>query len=161
MAFLQAFDNWLDFHIFSTIAASLSLLAGAVFSVILLRQLKREASGIGFSDKRFAFMRSSDASFELARRLIVLGYVLWVFGLISGAMFSQVTWHRYWSWEPRELFSAITVTFYSFYMICLFALKWEPRKMAKLALIGIVLVLITAIPIDLLGGLHSFQTEVM
>lgn len=161
MAFFQAFDNWLDFHIFSTIAASLALLSGAVFSFILLRQLKREEAGIAAVEKRFAFMRSSEASYELARRLIVLGYFLWVVGLISGAMFSQVTWHRYWSWEPREMFSALTVTFYTFYMVCLFILKWKPRKMAKLALVGILLVLFTAIPVDFLGGLHSFQTDVI
>lgn len=155
---LPMFNNWLTFHVFTTIAASLSLVGGAFFSLIMLRQLRKEGLGDNLKTKRFYYMRSSGANYELARRLIVLGYILWGLGLISGAIFSQMTWHRYWSWEPRELFSAITFVYYTAYLAGLYIFKWKARLMAKLGVIGIAVVIFTAIFVDILGGLHAFQT---
>lgn len=154
-AFLQAFDNWLDFHIFSTLTASISLLAGGYFAFIYLRQLKKPPVD---STSRFAFMRSSEASDELSRRMVLLGFILWGFGLIAGAMFSKVTWYRYWSFEPRENFSAITYAFYAVVIAGRYVFKWDKKLLAKLAIIGVIVVLFTAIVVDVLGGLHSFQT---
>lgn len=156
------FNSWLAFHIFTTIAASLSLVGGAFFSLIMLRQLKKESFGdSSIKAGRFYYMRSSDANYELARRLIVLGYILWGLGLISGAIFSQMTWHRYWSWEPRELFSAITFIYYTVCLVGLYVFKWKAQTIAKLGIIGIAVVIFTAIFVDILGGLHAFQTTTM
>ena len=40
------------------------------------------------------------------------------FGLLSGALWAEEAWGRYWSWDPKETWSLITWTLYLIYFHC-------------------------------------------
>ena len=45
---------------------------------------------------------------RMAYKLILFGYPLLTFGIVSGAAWADQAWGRYWSWDPKETWSLIT-----------------------------------------------------
>jgi ABC-type transport system involved in cytochrome c biogenesis permease subunit len=53
-----------------------------------------------------------------AYRVLRLGFPLMTFGMLSGALWAEEAWGRYWSWDPKETWSLITWTLYLIYFHC-------------------------------------------
>ena len=45
---------------------------------------------------------------ELGYQLILLGFLFLTIGIISGAVWANSAWWRYWGWDPKETWSLIT-----------------------------------------------------
>jgi ABC-type transport system involved in cytochrome c biogenesis permease subunit len=44
---------------------------------------------------------------------IVVGFSMITIGLITGVVYAKAVWGRFWSWDPKEVWSAITWLFYA------------------------------------------------
>jgi len=88
-------------------------------------------------------------------RLIAMGFVLLTLTITTGALWAQLTWHRWWSWDPKET-SALVAWFV--YVIYLHGRKvhWPKGLTAWVALIGALSVLFCYAGVNFLGGLHSY-----
>ncbi len=88
-------------------------------------------------------------------RLVAMGFVLLTLTIITGAAWAHYTWHRWWSWDPKET-SALVAWFV--YVIYLHGRKvhWPKRLTAWVALIGALSVLFCYAGVNFLGGLHSY-----
>jgi ABC-type transport system involved in cytochrome c biogenesis permease subunit len=58
-----------------------------------------------------------------ARQVIRLGLPFMTFGLLSGALWAEEAWGRYWSWDTKETWSLITWIGYIAYLHC----RYDPR----------------------------------
>lgn len=94
---------------------------------------------------------------ELTYRLILIGFPLLMFGIITGAMWANSAWGTYWSWDPKETWSLITWFIYAAYLHARITKDWTGHKAATLAAVGFISMIITYIGVNYLSsGLHSY-----
>ncbi|MHC4197398.1 MAG: cytochrome c biogenesis protein CcsA [Planctomycetota bacterium] len=79
----------------------------------------------------------------LTYKLILLGFPLLTFGIISGAAWADQAWGRYWSWDPFEILSMITWTAFGMYLHSMSIPKWRNVWGSTFCLMGFVAMLIT------------------
>ena len=94
---------------------------------------------------------------RLAYRTIAFAFPIWTFAVISGAIWAQHAWGRYWGWDPKETWSFITWTIFAGYLHARATMGWRGRRAAVLALIGFGSLLVTYYVVNLwIVGLHSY-----
>ena len=79
-------------------------------------------------------------------------------GIFTGAVWANMSWGRYWGWDPKETWALITLLVYSF-GLHQNSLKTMRRPIAfhVFTLLAFACVLMTYFGVNyLLGGLHSY-----
>lgn len=79
-------------------------------------------------------------------------------GIFIGAVWANVSWGRYWGWDPKEVWALITMLVYSLGLHA-GSLKWfrKPMNFHLFCILAFISVLITYFGVNfLLGGLHSY-----
>jgi ABC-type transport system involved in cytochrome c biogenesis permease subunit len=103
-----------------------------------------------------------DASARLKDVSLVVLYpavFLLVCGTFLGAVWANISWGNYWSWDPKETWALITFLVYSFSLhgTLLKPLR-KPRFFHAFCLLAFLCVLITYFGVNLvLGGMHSYS----
>jgi cytochrome c-type biogenesis protein CcsB len=96
---------------------------------------------------------------SLIYRTTVLGFLLLTLGILTGAVWAETAWGRYWSWDPKETWSLITWFIYAALLHARLLKGWHGRRIAWLAVLGFMAVLFTYFGVSfLLTGLHSYLT---
>ncbi|MDO5626778.1 MAG: c-type cytochrome biogenesis protein CcsB [Mobilicoccus sp.] len=93
---------------------------------------------------------------EMGYRGAVLCYPMLTAMLILGAIWADIAWGRYWSWDPKETASLVTWLIYSGYLHARVVRDWRGNKAAYLLIIGFAAVLFTYFGNHFLGGMHSY-----
>ncbi|MDD9207775.1 c-type cytochrome biogenesis protein CcsB [Georgenia sp. 10Sc9-8] len=73
---------------------------------------------------------------RLAFRLNGVGFMLWTFTVIAGAIWAEHAWGRPWGWDPKEVWSFVTWVVYAAYLHARSTRGWEGRRAAYLSLAG-------------------------
>lgn len=79
-------------------------------------------------------------------------------GIFIGAVWANVSWGRYWGWDPKEVWALITMLVYAL-ALHLRSLPWFHRTMFfhVFCITAFITVLITYFGVNfLLGGMHSY-----
>jgi cytochrome c-type biogenesis protein CcsB len=77
--------------------------------------------------------------------------------LITGAVWANESWGRYWGWDPKETGALVATMAYAGFLHTRIAHGWRGRRSAYFALIGFALVIFTWLGVSfLLVGLHSY-----
>lgn len=106
---LQSF--WLFVHAgFATAAAGCLIFAAGVAAMHLY--LKRR-NGLSVPALDIA---SGERYDEFNFRLILVGFIFWGIMIVSGAIWADAAWGRYWAWDPVELWSLISWLVYVIYL---------------------------------------------
>jgi cytochrome c-type biogenesis protein CcsB len=99
---------------------------------------------------------------EWGYRAISLGLPLMAFVLMSGAIWAQLAWSTFWSWDPKEVWALITFIYYAVYVHVRVQRGWRGAPMAALGLIGFIVVIISFLGLAYIVGtfgifsLHTF-----
>ncbi len=93
---------------------------------------------------------------ELGYQLILLGFLFLSVGIITGAVWANSAWGRYWGWDPKETWSLITWFIYATLLHARLMRGWYGRRIAFLSIFGFAAVLFTYFGVNLLPGLHSY-----
>jgi cytochrome c-type biogenesis protein CcsB len=99
---------------------------------------------------------------EWAYRSIAIGVPMIAFVLMSGAVWAQMAWSTFWSWDPKEVWALITFTYYALYVHVRVQRGWRGAPMAALGVIGFVIVVISFLGLAYIVGtfkifsLHTF-----
>lgn len=106
---LQSF--WLFVHAgFATAAAGCFLFAAGVAAMRLYQTRRNGPAEPGL------YLAPGDRYDEFNFRLILLGFVFWGVMTVSGAIWADAAWGRYWAWDPVELWSLISWLVYAVYL---------------------------------------------
>jgi cytochrome c-type biogenesis protein CcsB len=90
---------------------------------------------------------------------IVVGFSMITIGLITGVVYAKAVWGRFWSWDPKEVWSAITWLFYAALLHERLTVGWRGRRSAIMAIIGFGVLLFTFLGVNfLLQGHHGTFT---
>ncbi|WP_120003260.1 c-type cytochrome biogenesis protein CcsB [Nesterenkonia muleiensis] len=159
---------WIAIHV------TLAVLAMAVFTltfamnVLQLVQSRREKALAGEpkggTDRRLAkaqFMRLVPSAFSLeswAYRLNAVGFVFWTLGpMITGAIWANESWGRYWGWDPKEVWTFVIWVVYAGYLHARATRGWTGNRSAWLSIIGFVCIIINYTVVNIwFPGLHSY-----
>lgn len=96
---------------------------------------------------------------NIAYKAIIVAFPLLSFVIISGAIWANNAWGRYWGWDPKETASLVTWVVYLLYLHTRVTKGWIGRKTAYIAIIGFASVVFTYLGVNLvLSGLHSYAT---
>ena len=93
----------------------------------------------------------------ISRIILYPAIFLLTIGIFVGAVWANVSWGRYWGWDPKEVWALITMLIYSFALHT--SLSWFKRPMVLhvFCIIAFLSVLITYFGVNfLLGGKHSY-----
>lgn len=98
---------------------------------------------------------------EVTYKSIAIGFPIFTLGgLIFGAIWADIAWGVYWSWDPKETWSLITWFVYAFFLHARLLRGWRGRKIAVVAVLGFVFVIFTYLGVNLLlSGLHAYGSE--
>ncbi len=90
-------------------------------------------------------------------RFVMLGFPIWSFGVICGAVWGEHAWGRYWGWDPKETFAFITWVIFAIYLHARVTHGWKGKRAALIATLGMVSILFTLYAVNLwIAGLHSY-----
>ncbi len=92
----------------------------------------------------------------LTHQTVMFGFVFLSVGIITGAVWANSAWGRYWGWDPKETWSLITWFVYATLLHARLMRGWQGRRIAYLSILGFVAVLFTYFGVNLLPGLHSY-----
>ena len=93
---------------------------------------------------------------ELTYQMIMLGFLFLSIGIITGAVWANSAWGRYWGWDPKETWSLITWFIYATLLHAKMMRGWHGKRIAYLSMAGFAAVLFTYFGVNLLPGLHSY-----
>ncbi|MET0965669.1 MAG: c-type cytochrome biogenesis protein CcsB [Nakamurella sp.] len=94
---------------------------------------------------------------RIAYRTAIVGFPLFTFAVIAGAMWAEVAWGRYWGWDPKETCAFITWVFYAAYLHARSTAGWRGRRAAWISVLGFASMLFNLFFINMVvSGLHSY-----
>ena len=98
------------------------------------------------------------AMYMISYRAVTTGYFFLTLVIITGAIWAERAWGRYWAWDPKETWSLITWLIYSAYLHMRISRGWRGRKAAWFCLIGFICVLFTYVGVNtLIESIHSYR----
>ena len=132
---------WLSIHV-SVIMISYAFLALTMLISIIALCVKSEQERLMWLNKA----------------LLYPGVFLLSAGIFLGAVWANVSWGRYWGWDPKEVWALITMLIYAIPMhSSLIPLFNRPKPFHIFIILSFLSVLFTYFGVNyLLGGLHSY-----
>ena len=94
---------------------------------------------------------------EISYHTVLIGFPFMTLVIILGALWADVAWGKYWSWDPKETASLVTWLLYATYLHARVMRGWKGRRAAILLIIGFAAVLVTFFGNYVFNGLHSYQ----
>ena len=88
---------------------------------------------------------------------IVTGFTLMTIGLVTGMIFAKSVWGRFWSWDPKEVWSGVTWLLYAVLLHERLVAGWRGRRSAIMAIIGFVVIVFTFLGVNLFFTGHHGQ----
>ncbi|MCG6909689.1 MAG: c-type cytochrome biogenesis protein CcsB [Deltaproteobacteria bacterium] len=149
---------WIVFHIITVFLGDAAFALACGLGIIYLiqeRSIKDKRHGFFF--KRLPSLELIDAS---GYTCIVIGFTLLTVGLFSGFIYAKAVWGRFWSWDPKEVWSGVTWLLYAALLHGRVSLGWRGRKAAFMAVIGFIVLMFTFFGVNfLLKGHHGPFTQ--
>ncbi len=148
-------SNWLTIHVATAMVSygAFALSFGTSIMYLIKQSMERNRSRSEFNKR----MPSLDVLDNIGYKFIAVGFPLLSIVIISGAIWAEFAWGRYWSWDPKETWSLITWLVYAAYLHARFTYGWRGNKAAWMSIIGFAFVLFTFFGVNyFLSGLHAY-----
>jgi cytochrome c-type biogenesis protein CcsB len=147
---------WLVIHVSAAATASGLLLVPGVASLMYLVRAAHEKDPSRFA--RFAArLPAADVLDRLAYRVTILGFPLFTFGVICGAIWAESAWGRFWGWDPKETCAFVAWVIYAVYLHARATAGWRGSRAAVINILGFAAMVFNLFFINLVtSGLHSY-----
>ena len=144
-------SNWLALHVFTCLLGygglAVSFLSASAYLVATRRGSRAKPE-------------TALALAESVERATAFGFLFLGVGIVTGAVWANVAWGTYWSWDPKETWALITWLIYAFFLHCRQLEGWRGRRAAWVAILGFMSVLFTYFGVNyLLPSLHSYAAQ--
>lgn len=142
---------WLWLHVSVTLLGEAFFAIAFVTSILYLIADSKEKKGVqtGLSSQKLD---------SISYRCVAVGFPLFTLGgLVFGMVWASQAWGRYWSWDPKEVWSLITWFVFAIYLHTRIVMGWKGRRSAFIAILGFLAALFTYFGVNyLISGLHSY-----
>lgn len=152
---------WLVIHVsIATIATGL-FTVGVAASVLQLLRDSWENASPHLAHRRWQVLGqlpSTRALEALSFRINAVGFVLWTFTVMAGAVWAEHAWGRFWGWDPKEVWSFVVWVVYAAYLHARTTRGWSGRRAAWFVVAGYATVIFNFTGVNLLlGGKHAYS----
>ncbi|WP_433030299.1 c-type cytochrome biogenesis protein CcsB [Actinomycetospora sp. CA-053990] len=146
---------WLAIHVSAAVIASGILLLAGVSSVLYLLRAAHEST-----PSRLAWaarLPGADVLDRVAYRATALAFPIWTFAVITGAIWAEAAWGRYWGWDPKETTALVAWVVYACYLHARSTAGWRGRRAAVINVVGFAVMVFNLFFVNLVvTGLHSY-----
>jgi cytochrome c-type biogenesis protein CcsB len=158
-------STWLVIHVLVAMTATAFFALSFAVSAIQIAKsgngslLARLGSTVKTNiDRLFRTLPDAEALDAMAYRIIIVGFILWTFTLMAGAIWANRAWGRYWGWDVKEVWTFIIWVIYAAYIHAKATRGWNGTRAAWLAIIGFVSVMFNFGVVNVFfKGLHSYS----
>lgn len=149
-------SHWLWIHAIFAFAGIAAFAVAFGISIMYLHQEHYlKSKHLGSLYHRLPSLQVMD---EINHKLINIGFPFFTMAIITGALWAESAWGRFWRWDPKEVWSLITWLIYALVFHLRLAAGWRQKRAAVLSIIGFIVVLFTFFGVNLLlKSIHSFQ----
>ena len=145
-------SNWLIAHVITCFLGYAGFAVAFGFSIMYF--IKPKTPG---ATSIFAKLPSWEMIDELTYQMVVFGFLFLTIGIITGAVWANSAWGKYWTWDPKETWSLITWFVYAIFMHLRMMKGWYGKNLAWVSILGFLAVLFTYFGVNyVLSGLHSY-----
>ena len=78
---------------------------------------------------------------DLSVRFVLAGFLLWGMMIVSGAIWAEESWGRYWSWDPIETWSLIVWLIYAVFLHLRYTMRWKGDRLAWFSIVSMPIAL--------------------
>lgn len=166
---MPALQNyWLLIHVSLAILGTAFFNIAAALSIAYLlktaKWVQEPAKGLAKNSLFKLFKRILDLFPEPVRleqtsyRFNIIGFILWSFTLIAGAIWAERAWHRFWGWDTKEVWTFIIWMIYAGYLHANATRGWSGKRSAWLVVVGFAAIIFNFTIVNIFfKGLHVYS----
>jgi cytochrome c-type biogenesis protein CcsB len=136
----------LSAHVASAVVAYGTLTIGFGAAVLFLIQNRRHSP----------WLPDAEVLDTIAYHSVIIGFPFLTLLIILGALWANIAWGRYWSWDPKETASLVTWLIYAAYLHARVMRGWRGNKAAVLLIAGFAAIALTFFGNYVFNGLHAY-----
>ncbi|MCF6745619.1 c-type cytochrome biogenesis protein CcsB [Blastococcus sp. KM273128] len=147
-------SSWLAIHVTAAIIGFGVFMVSGIAAALYLVKARPGADEGGGVVSRLPAAATLD---RVAHRTAVLGFPIWTFAVIAGAIWAEAAWGRFWGWDPKETWSFVAWVVYAAYLHARTTSGWRGRKAAWVNVVGLAVMIFNLTFVNLVSsGLHSY-----
>ena len=156
-------DYWLVIHVSVAILATAFFMIGAALAATLLLKESKfinnsKLKGVKIIRNVLNVFPKSEKLERQSYQFNIIGFILWTFTLIAGAIWADKAWHRFWGWDTKEVWTFIIWVIYAAYLHATATRGWDGKRAAWLTMIGFTAILFNFTIVNLyFKGLHVYS----
>ena len=146
---------WLPVHVTLAFAGfALFVLAAGVSLVYLINERRLKTKRLTApTDERMPSLEKLD---RINYRLLGMGFLMLSLAIVTGAIWADATWGRFWSWEPQESWSLVVWLMYAALLESRLTVGWRGRRVAALTLVVFTVLISSFVGVSLVTpGKHG------
>jgi cytochrome c-type biogenesis protein CcsB len=136
----------LSLHVASAIVAYGTFTIGFGAGVLFLIQNR----------SKLKWLPSSELLDTMSYHSVVIGFPFLTALIVLGALWADIAWGAYWSWDPKETASLVTWLLYAAYLHARVMRGWRGTRTAILLIVGFAAILLTFFGNYIFTGLHAY-----
>lgn len=150
----QLRSYWLAIHVTAaTISSGILLFAGVASALYPFRAAYESRGRFAWADR----LPGADVLDRVAYRATALAFPIWTFAVITGAIWAEAAWSRYWGWDPKETTAFIAWIVYAGYLHARSTAGWRGQRAAAVNVVGLAVMIFNLFFVNLVvPGLHSY-----
>ncbi|GAB6858018.1 c-type cytochrome biogenesis protein CcsB [Microbacterium xylanilyticum] len=149
---------WLVIHVMIAMLATAFLGLAFLVSTLYLVKHRGERSRGPRVKRLLDTVPTTENLDRLAYRLTIIGFILWTFTLIAGAIWASRAWGRFWGWDVKEVWTFIVWVLYAAYLHATATRGWRGARAAWLSIVGFAAVVFNFGIVNVFfSGLHSYS----
>ncbi|CAM3982008.1 c-type cytochrome biogenesis protein CcsB [Janibacter anophelis] len=143
---------WLPIHVTVATLSVGIFVVGAIVSALYLMSDR----GVG-SERFWRKLPEASALEKFSYSLHIIGFPLWTFTLIAGAIWAREAWGAYWNWDPKEVWTFVIWTVYAAYLHARATKNTSRRTANWIAIAGFACIVINYTVVNFYFiGQHSY-----
>lgn len=127
---------WLVIHV---LMAILAIAIFAIAAILAVLQLVKDFGG--GKGRIISHLPAADILERISYRFTAVGFVLWTFTLVAGAIWANEAWSRPWGWDAKEVWTFVIWVIYAAYLHARATRGWDGRRAATLVIVGFLAIL--------------------
>jgi cytochrome c-type biogenesis protein CcsB len=144
-------SNWLTVHVATSFISYAGFTVAFILGVAFLAKQARKSAPNSSGEL-------ADQYESLVYKCIMFSFPLLTVAIVTGAVWAKTAWARYWSWDPKEVWSLVTWLIYAIYLHLRVRPGWRGKRAIFLNMAGFAAMLFTWFGVNyLLAGLHSYK----
>ena len=137
----------LSIHVASAVVAYGIFTIGFCAAILFLIQ----------NSRNLTWLPDKEVLDNISFRSVTVGFPFLTLTIVLGAIWADIAWGKFWSWDPKETSSLVTWLIYAAYIHARLMRGWRGTKTAILLIVGFGAILLTFFGNYIFSGLHAYN----